>query len=127
MENTIGITRLIRYYSLDLLPTFPSFTHRLNRCLNKFPVFPSPFYPQNENKKKGGDPSPASARDTLLRLKLHRRIWPLPIRSVFSHSRLCCLDGRCVQDPRTYSPRPSDPRLLLIPTSWGQVAAPNLN
>jgi hypothetical protein len=41
--------------------------------------------------------------------------------------RLCCLDGRCVQDPRTYSPRPADSRLLAIPTSWGRVADPNLN
>src|SRR5665213_654613 len=32
-----------------------------------------------------------------------------------------------VQDPRTYSPRPADPRLLPIPTSWGRVADPNLN
>lgn len=50
-----------------------------------------------------------------------------PLTGCFIHSRLCCLDGRCVQDPRTYSPRPSDPRLLLIPTSWGRVADPNLN
>eukprot|EP01038_Epipyxis_sp_PR26KG_P017846 gene17846-24929_t len=31
-------------------------------------------------------------------------------------------DGRCVQDPGTYSPRHSDPRLLAIPTSRSRVA-----
>ena len=36
---------------------------------------------------------------------------------LFGRLQLCWLDGRCVQDPRTYSPRPSDSRLLSIPTS----------
>src|ERR1051325_1953404 len=31
-------------------------------------------------------------------------------------------DGRCVQDPGTYSPRHADPRLLAIPTSCSRVA-----
>jgi len=48
-------------------------------------------------------------------------------KATFGHCRLCWLDGRCVQDLRTYSPRPADPRLLAIPASWGRVAAPNLN
>ncbi len=47
--------------------------------------------------------------------------------TAFDSYRLCCLDGRCVQDPITYSPRPADPRLLPIPTSWGRVSDPNLN
>src|SRR3546814_5375459 len=34
-------------------------------------------------------------------------------------------DGRCVQDPGTYSPRHADPRLLAIPTSCRRVAACN--
>src|ERR671931_1134973 len=38
----------------------------------------------------------------------------------------CCplpwCDGRCVQDPGTYSPRHADPRLLAIPTSRSRVA-----
>jgi len=34
-------------------------------------------------------------------------------------------DGRCVQDPGTYSPRHSDSRLLAIPTSWSRVADSN--
>ena len=33
----------------------------------------------------------------------------------FGHFRLPWCDGRCVQDPGTYSPRHSDPRLLAIP------------
>ena len=35
----------------------------------------------------------------------------------FGYCRLPWLDGRCVQDPGTYSPRRADPRLLEIPTS----------
>src|SRR5690606_41742158 len=31
-------------------------------------------------------------------------------------------DGRCVQDPGTYSPRHADPRLLAIPTSRSRVS-----
>ena len=45
----------------------------------------------------------------------------------FDSYRLCCLDGRCVQDPITYSPRPADPRLLPIPTSRGRVSDLYLN
>ena len=37
--------------------------------------------------------------------------------SGFRHLQLWWLDGRCVQDPRTYSPAPADSRLLPIPTS----------
>ena len=36
-------------------------------------------------------------------------------------------DGRCVQDPGTYSPRHSDPRLLAIPASCSRVADYNPN
>ncbi len=37
--------------------------------------------------------------------------------SDFGCTRLGWCDGRCVQGPRTYSPRHADPRLLAIPTS----------
>ena len=40
----------------------------------------------------------------------------------FGHCRLPWCDGRCVQDPGTYSPRHSDPRLLAIPASCSRVA-----
>ena len=40
----------------------------------------------------------------------------------FGHFRLPWCDGRCVQDPGTYSPRHADPRLLAIPTSCSRVA-----
>ena len=40
----------------------------------------------------------------------------------FGYSQLSSLDGRCVQDPGTYSPRQADPRLLAIPTSRSRVA-----
>ena len=36
-------------------------------------------------------------------------------------------DGRCVQDPGTYSPRHSDSRLLAIPASCSRVADYNPN
>ena len=36
-------------------------------------------------------------------------------------------DGRCVQDPGTYSPRHADARLLAIPTSCSRVADCNPN
>ena len=35
----------------------------------------------------------------------------------FGYYRLPWCDGRCVQGPGTYSPRPADSRLLAIPTS----------
>ena len=40
-----------------------------------------------------------------------------PLAGLFGRLQLCWLDGRCVQDPRTYSPQPADLRLLPIPTS----------
>ena len=45
----------------------------------------------------------------------------------FGYYRLPWCDGRCVQDPGTYSPRHADPRLLATPTSCGRVAAHNPN
>ena len=45
----------------------------------------------------------------------------------FGCSRLSWCDGRCVQDPGTYSPRHADPRLLAIPPSCRRVSACNLN
>ena len=40
----------------------------------------------------------------------------------FGHYQLPWCDGRCVQDPGTYSPRHSDSRLLAIPASCSRVA-----
>ena len=45
----------------------------------------------------------------------------------FGHFRLPWCDGRCVQDPGTYSPRHADPRLLAIPASCSRVADYNPN
>ena len=45
----------------------------------------------------------------------------------FGHSQLPWCDGRCVQDPGTYSPRHSDSRLLAIPASCSRVADYNPN
>ena len=45
----------------------------------------------------------------------------------FGCYKLSWCDGRCVQDPGTYSPRHSDSRLLAIPTSCRRVAAYNPN
>ena len=55
---------------------------------------------------------------------------PAPLRGSatdFGHSWLPWCDGRCVQDPGTYSPRHSDPRLLAIPASCSRVADCNPN
>ena len=41
----------------------------------------------------------------------------------FGRYQLPWCDGRCVQDPGTYSPWHADPRLLAIPTSCRRVAA----
>ena len=41
----------------------------------------------------------------------------------FGCERLPWCDGRCVQDPGTYSPQYADLRLLAIPTSRRRVAA----
>ena len=45
----------------------------------------------------------------------------------FGHYQLPWCDGRCVQDPGTYSPRHSDSRLLAIPASCSRVADCNPN
>ena len=45
----------------------------------------------------------------------------------FGHIQLPWRDGRCVQDPGTYSPRHSDSRLLAIPASCSRVADYNPN
>ena len=45
----------------------------------------------------------------------------------FGHYQLPWCDGRCVQDPGTYSPRHSDSRLLAIPASCSRVADYNPN
>ena len=45
----------------------------------------------------------------------------------FGHFRLPWCDGRCVQDPGTYSPQHADLRLLAIPASCGRVAGHSPN
>ena len=47
---------------------------------------------------------------------------PCGLATGFGHCRLPWFDGRCVQGPRTYSPRHADPRLLAIPASRSRVA-----
>ncbi len=54
---------------------------------------------------------------------VHTRGWVTD----FGHYRLPWCDGRCVQDPGTYSPQHSDLRLLAIPASCRRVAACNPN
>src|SRR5574344_1031870 len=79
---------------------------------------------------KGGDPAAPSDTATLLRLhpshRLHlRQLPPFGWVTDFGHFQLPWCDGRCVQDPGTYSPQHSDLRLLAIPTSWSRVADSN--
>ena len=45
----------------------------------------------------------------------------------FGRFRLPWCDGRCVQDPGTYSPQHADLRLLAIPASCSRVADYNPN
>ncbi len=79
----------------DFLKYFESFFNKLFSLLIGL----------GKNKKKGGDPTAPSRTVTLLRLNPHRHQYSLPIRSKFEYQRLCWLDGRCVQEARTYSPR----------------------
>src|ERR1051325_9472235 len=81
---------------------------------------------------KGGDPAAPSDTATLLRLHPNhlphlRRLAPCGYPTDFGCCKLSWCDGRCVQDPGTYSPRHADPRLLAIPTSCRRVAACNPN
>ena len=81
---------------------------------------------------KGGDPAAGSPTATLLRLhpshhSLLRRLPPEGWVTDFWSKRLPWCDGRCVQDPGTYSPWHADPRLLAIPTSCPRVAEDNPN
>ena len=76
---------------------------------------------------KGGDPAAPSDTATLLRLhpshRLHlRQLPPYGWVTDFGHIQLPWCDGRCVQDPGTYSPQHADLRLLAIPTSRSRVA-----
>ena len=45
----------------------------------------------------------------------------------FGYPRLPSLDGRCVQDPGTYSRKRADLPLLAIPASWSRIADSNPN
>ena len=76
---------------------------------------------------KGGVPAAPSDTATLLRLhpsyRLHlRQLPPYGWVTDFGHIQLPWCDGRCVQDPGTYSPRHSDSRLLAIPALCSRVA-----
>jgi hypothetical protein len=74
----------------------------------------------------GGDPAADSPTATLLRLKppCGAQIRP---QSGLIRTPLGCFDGRCVQGAGTYSPRPSETRLLPNPASCGRVSARNPN
>ena len=83
---------------------------------------------------KGGDPAAPSGTATLLRLHpshgTHRgRQAPdcSGYLNAVRQNQLPWRDGRCVQDPGTYSPRHAVPRLLAIPTSCSRVAENNPN
>ena len=87
-----------------------------------------------EYSLKGGDPAAPSDTATLLRLNPShwfylRQLPPTCVGQLtdFGYPQLPWLDGRCVQDPRTHSPRRADPGLLATPASCGRVAAHNLN
>ncbi|EDS76995.1 putative lipoprotein [Clostridium botulinum C str. Eklund] len=56
-----------------------------------------------------------------------RPLAPYGYLTGFGCYRLSWCDGRCVQDPGTYSPRHADSRLLATPTSCRRVSAYNPN
>jgi hypothetical protein len=76
-----------------------------------------------ESPSKGGDPAAGSPTATLLRLHPNHcpyLRYPPPFQvslGNFGYKQLSWCDGRCVQGPRTYSPRRSDARLLAISAS----------
>ena len=77
--------------------------------------------------QKGGDPAAPSGTATLLRLHPPHQTYlrnrpPCGQAGDFGYLRLGWCDGRCVQDPGTYSPRHADARLLAIPSSCSRVA-----
>ena len=92
---------------------------KLNRISTHSPTFefqPSFFsfrtryFQRLLSPQKGGDPSPRSRRDTLLRLNPNhqsylRRLPPCGQDNDFEYYQLSWFDGRCVQTPGTYSPR----------------------
>ena len=76
---------------------------------------------------KGGDPAAGSPTATLLRLHPSHETYrgertPYGYPTHFWHLPLPWCDGRCVQDPGTYSPQHADLRLLAIPTLCSRVA-----
>lgn len=75
----------------------------------------------------GGDPAADSPTATLLRLKPPCEAQIRPANAGLIRTSLGCFDGRCVQGAGTYSPRPSEARLLPNPASCGRVSARNPN
>ena len=80
-----------------------------------------------EYLQKGGDPSPASARDALLRL--HPSHWPClrPINGPTSIANSRGVTGGEYKTRERIQRPVADRRLLAIPTSCRRVAACNLN
>ena len=81
---------------------------------------------------KGGNPAAPSGTATLLRLRPSyqsylKQLPPEGWNTALGYYRLPWRDGRCVQDPGTYSPLHADERLLAIPTSCSRVADYNPN
>ena len=120
-------------------PFFPLPSFRFRRFL-----LPSPRFASPSADKQQSDPYFFFPRKEVIQPHLPIRLpcydftpvirpaldGSLPFRGSatgFGHSRLPWCDGRCVQDPGTYSPRHSDPRLLAIPASCSRVAGCNPN
>jgi len=61
----------------------------------------------------------------LLRLSANYEIHRDSEKRSFGRPPFSALDGRCVQDPGTYSRRRSDAPLLAIPASCRRIAACN--
>ncbi len=83
---------------------------------------------------KDEDPFRSLRTSTVTLLRLHpsyqtclRQLPPCGWVTDFGHFQLPWCDGRCVQDPGTYSPQHSDLRLLAIPVSCSRVADYNPN
>ena len=80
-----------------------------------------------EYLQKGGDPSPASARDALLRLHPSHRPCLRPINGPTSSANSRGVTGGEYKTRERIQRPVADRRLLAIPTSCRRVAACNLN
>ena len=117
--------RLLR--ALAEFGTTRAFARACRFCQDHSQQAPSLELTPRASSLKGGDPAAGSPTATLLRLHPSHEAYrgkraPCGYPTYFWYPPLPWCDGRCVQDPGTYSPQHADLRLLAIPTSCSRVA-----